>query len=70
MLFDWLEATITTLFAIVNDITSEMKLIAYKCSLNSNQVAILYVYNNSYIVPSSKSVMSTLIWFDFYKSSQ
>src|SRR5207249_344471 len=70
MLLDWSQASISTPFAIITDITSEMELQAYKWSLNVNQFDILFFYNNFYIVPSSKSVMSTSIWLDLYKSSQ
>ncbi|CAF3469772.1 unnamed protein product [Rotaria sp. Silwood1] len=70
MLSDWSQASITTPFATVTDITSEMELHAYQWSIKINQIDILFFFNNFYIVPSSKSVMPTSTWLDLYISNQ
>ena len=54
MLSDWSQASLTTPFATVTDITFEMELHAYKWSINVNQHDIIYFIDNFYIVPVFK----------------
>ena len=70
MLSDWSQAILTTPFATVTDITSEMELHAYKWSINVNQHDIIYFIDDFYIVPSSKCIILTSMWLYLYKSGQ
>ena len=47
VLSDWSQASLTTLFATVTDITSEMELHAYKWSINVNQHNIMTIFTLS-----------------------
>ncbi len=58
MWFDWSEASISSPFVALTDISSDIELNACNWSLNVNRSEIWNWFNNDYVVPSSTTIMT------------